>query len=149
MNKKNILLVEDNQDDIVLTLRAFRKNKVKNKVISVENGEDALDYLFCKGKFEGRNPLDQPAMVLLDIKLPKLDGFEVLKEIRKNEQTKYLPVVILTTSKEEQDMIYGYLLGANSFIQKPVSFEKFSEAIKTLTVFWTHINETPNFSKTL
>jgi two-component system response regulator len=147
MNEKTILLVEDNPDDVVLTLRAFRKSKVKNKIVTVENGEDALDYLFCKGKFEGRNPLDQPAMVLLDIKLPKLDGFGVLKEIRKNEQTKYLPVVILTSSKDEHDMVYGYLLGANNFLRKPVSYEKFSEAIKTINVFWTHINKTPDNSK--
>jgi two-component system response regulator len=146
MNEKTILLVEDNPDDVVLTLRAFRKSKVKNKIVTVENGEDALDYLFCKGKFEGRNPLDQPAIVLLDIKLPKLDGFEVLKEIRKNEKTKNLPVVFLTSSKKEHDMVYGNFMGANSFLRKPVSFEKFSEAIKTITVFWTHINKTPDNS---
>jgi two-component system response regulator len=146
MNEKTILLVEDNPDDVALTLRAFEKNKMKNKIVISGDGEEALDYIFCKGKFEGRNPLDLPAMVLLDLKLPKLDGFEVLKEIRKNENTKFLPVIILTSSNEERDMVYGYLMGANSFIQKPVDFEKFSEAIKTITVFWTHINKTPDNS---
>ncbi|HEY5534726.1 MAG TPA: response regulator [Ignavibacteria bacterium] len=149
MDEKIILLVEDNQDDIALTIRAFGKNNIKNKIITVEDGEEALDYLFCKGKFEGRNPRELPSVVLLDLKLPKVDGFEVLKAIRKNENTKFLPVIILTSSNEERDMVYGYLLGANSFIQKPVDFEKFSEAIKTITLFWIHMNETPNISKKL
>jgi len=149
MNEKTILLVEDNPDDVALTLRAFEKNKMKNKIVIAGDGEEALEYIFCKGKFEGRTPQDLPAMVLLDLKLPKLDGFEVLKEIRKDENTKFLPVIILTSSNEERDMVYGYLLGANSFIQKPVDFKKFSEAIKTITVFWTHINKTPKNSKKL
>ena len=146
MNEKTILLVEDNDDDVALTLRAFKKNKMKDKIVITGDGVEALDYIFCNGKFKGRNPTDLPAMVLLDLNLPKLDGFEVLKEIRKNENTKFLPVIILTSSNEERDMIYGYLVGANSFIQKPVDFEKFSEAIKTITLFWTHINKTPNIS---
>jgi len=146
MNEKTILLVEDNPDDVALTLRAFKKNKMKNNIVIVGDGQEALDYLFCKEKFEGRNSSDLPAMVLLDLNLPKLDGFEVLKAIRKNKITKFLPVIILTSSNEERDMVYGYLLGANSFIQKPVDFKKFSEAIKTITVFWTHINKTPDNS---
>jgi len=146
MNEKTILLVEDNKDDVALTLRSFKKSKMKNKIVIAGDGEEALDYLFCKGKFENRNPPDLPAMVLLDLKLPKIDGFEVLKEIRKNEITKFLPVIILTSSKEKRDMVYGYLMGANSFIQKPVDFGKFSEAIKTITVFWTHINKIPDNS---
>jgi two-component system, response regulator len=144
MNEKTILLVEDNPDDVELTLRAFKKNKMKNNIVIVGDGQEALDYLFCKEKFEGRNSSDLPSMVLLDLNLPKLDGFEVLKAIRKAEKTKFLPVIILTSSNEERDIVYGYLMGANSFIQKPVDFKNFSEAIKTITVFWTHINKTPD-----
>jgi two-component system response regulator len=149
MNEKIILLVEDNPDDAALTLRAFDKNNIKNKIITVEDGEEALDYLFCKGKFEGRNPLELPSVVLLDLKLPKVDGFEVLKAIRKNEHSKYLPVVILTSSREEKDIVKGYSLGANSYIQKPVDFENFFEAVKTLGVYWLLMNETPNILKKL
>lgn len=147
MNEKTILLVEDNPDDVDLTLRAFKKNKMKNKIVIVKDGVEALDYLFCTGMYKGRTPPDLPAMVLLDLNLPKLDGFEVLKAIRKTENTKFLPVIILTSSKEERDIVYGYLQGANSFIQKPVDFKKFTEAIKTITVFWTHINKIPDNSK--
>ena len=149
MDEKIILLVEDNQDDIALTLRAFSKIHIKNKVITVEDGEEALDYLFCKGKFEGRNILDLPSVVLLDIKLPKVDGFEVLKAIRGNKSTKLLPVVILTSSKEEMDIINGYKLGVNSYIRKPVDFEKFFEAIQTLGVYWLLMNEPPIISNKL
>lgn len=149
MDEKIIPLVEDNPDDAALTIRAFGKNNIKNKIITVEDGEEALDYLFCKGKFEGRNPLELPSVVLLDLKLPKVDGFEVLKAIRKNENTKYLPVVILTSSKEEQDVVQGYSLGANSYIRKPIDFEKFFDAVKTLGVYWLLMNETPNISKIL
>jgi two-component system response regulator len=147
MDEKIILLVEDNPDDVALTLRAFEKHKIKNKVIVVEDGEEALDYLFCKCKFKERNCDDFPSVVLLDIKLPKVDGFEVLKEIRANEATKLLPVVILTSSKEEQDIVKGYSLGANSYIRKPVDFEKFLEAVHTLGLYWLLLNEPPNISK--
>jgi two-component system response regulator len=147
MKEKIILLVEDNPDDVILTLRAFNKSKINNKVITAVDGEEALDYLFCKGKFEGRNPFDFPAVILLDLKLPKIDGFEVLKAIRDNEITKLLPVVILTTSKEEQDVISGYSLGANSYIQKPVEFEKFFESVQTLGLYWLLMNESPNITK--
>jgi len=143
MNEKIILLVEDNPDDVALTLRAFKKHKVKNNVIVVEDGEEALDYLFCKGKFAKRSRDDFPSVVLLDIKLPKVDGFEVLKEIRTNEATKLLPVVILTSSKEEQDIIKGYSLGANSYIRKPVDFDKFFDAVQTLGLYWLILNEPP------
>ena len=149
MDEKTILLVEDNQDDVALTLRAFGKHKIKNKVIVVEDGEEALDYLFCKGKFSGRDPCDLPSVILLDINLPKVNGFEVLKAIRNNESTKLLPVTILTSSKEEQDIIQGYSLGANSYIRKPVDFEKFFEAVETLGLYWLLLNEPPNISKKL
>jgi two-component system response regulator len=147
MNEKVILLVEDNPDDVALTLRAFAKSNIKNKVVIVTDGEEAIDYLFCKGKYDGRNPLDIPSVVLLDLKLPKVDGFEVLKTIRENENTQFLPVVILTSSKEEMDIINGYKLGVNSYIRKPVDFEKFFEAVKTLGLYWLLLNESPNASK--
>ena len=147
MENKNILLVEDNPDDVALTLRAFAKSNIKNEVIVVNDGEEALDYIFCKGKHEGRNLLDLPSVVLLDLKLPKIDGFEILKTIRENEITKFLPVVILTSSKEEQDIINGYKLGVNSYIRKPVDFDKFFEAVKTLGLYWLLLNEIPNSLK--
>jgi two-component system response regulator len=144
LDEKTILLVEDNEDDVTLTLRAFNKINIRNKIVTAGDGEEAIDYLLCKGKFEERNPLDLPSVILLDLKLPKVNGFEVLKAIRKNEKTKYLPVVILTSSKEEQDICEGYKLGANSYIRKPVDSENFFEAVKTLGVFWLLLNETPN-----
>lgn len=144
MNQKVILLVEDNPDDIALTLRAFKKCNIKNKVIIIEDGEEALDYILCKGKYEGKNKLDLPAVILLDINLPKVNGFEVLTAIRGNETTKLLPVVFLTSSKEEQDILKGYTLGANSYIQKPVDFQNFFEAVQTLGLYWLIMNESPN-----
>lgn len=149
MDEKTILLVEDNEDDVALTLRAFNKINIKNNIIVAGDGEEALDYIFCRGKFKERNPIDLPSVVLLDLKLPKVNGFEVLKAIRENEVTKYLPVVILTSSKEEQDVVNGYSLGANSYLRKPVDFEKFFEAVKTLGIFWLLLNETPNVSNKL
>ncbi|MBI5404258.1 MAG: response regulator [Ignavibacteriae bacterium] len=149
MDERVILLVEDNPDDAALTIRAFERNRIKNKVILAEDGLEALDYIFRKGKFKERNINEEPALILLDLKLPKLDGFEVLKAIRENEFTKYLPVVILTSSKEEQDIIKGYKNGANSYIRKPVDFEKFFEAVQTLGLYWLILNEPPNLSKKL
>ena len=149
MDDKIILLVEDNPDDVALTLRAFAKSNILNTVITVGDGEEALDYLFGKGKYEGRNPKILPSVVLLDLKLPKVDGFEVLKTIREDESTKYLPVVILTSSKEEQDIINGYKLGVNSYIRKPVDFGQFFEAVKTLGLYWLLMNETPNTTNQL
>ena len=149
MYEKVILLVEDNPDDIALTLRAFKKSNIQNKVITIEDGQDALDYFLCKGMFESKDPQDLPSVVLLDINLPKVNGFEVLKAIRENRLTKYLPVVILTSSKEELDIINGYSLGANSYIQKPVDFNKFFEAVQTLGLYWLLINESPNSTKQL
>ncbi|MFA5403465.1 MAG: response regulator [Ignavibacteria bacterium] len=149
MEEKIILLVEDNPDDVALTIRAFEKNKIKNKIIIAEDGVEALDYIFRRGKFEKRELKELPAIVLLDLKLPKIDGFEVLKAIRENEYTKLLPVVILTSSKEEQDVINGYKNGANSFIRKPVDFDNFFEAVKTLGLYWLILNEPPNISNKL
>jgi two-component system, response regulator len=149
MYEKVILLVEDNPDDIALTLRAFKKSNIQNKVISIEDGQEALDYFLCKGRFEGKDPQDLPSVVLLDINLPKVNGFEVLKAIRENKSTKLLPVVILTSSKEEQDITTGYSLGANSYIRKPVDSNNFFEAVQTLGLYWLLINECPNPSKRL
>ncbi|MCP5104584.1 MAG: response regulator [bacterium] len=143
MEEKFILLVEDNPDDEALTLRAMRKNNIGNRVDIVRDGAEALDYLFCRGKYAEKCPDTPPEVVLLDLKLPKVNGLEVLKQIRENPLTCLLPVVILTSSKEEQDMIAGYKLGANSYIRKPVDFGQFSEAIKTLGLYWLVLNENP------
>jgi two-component system, response regulator len=143
MEEKIILLVEDNPDDVALTIRAFEKSRIKNKIMIAEDGVEALDYIFRRGKFENRELKELPAVVLLDLKLPKLDGFEVLKAIRDNEFTRFLPVVILTSSKEEQDIIRGYKNGANSYIRKPVDFENFFEAVQTLGLYWLILNEPP------
>ncbi|MBI5746998.1 MAG: response regulator [Nitrospirae bacterium] len=143
LKSKIILLVEDNPDDEVLTLRALRQNNILNEVIVARDGVEALDYLFGEGAYAGRNLNVMPEVVLLDLKLPKIDGFEVLKRIRSDSRTKLLPVVILTSSKEEKDMINGYSLGANSYICKPVDFEKFIEAVRQLGLYWLVLNETP------
>ncbi len=140
---KLILLVEDNPDDELLTLRAFEKNHLANRVEVVRDGQEALDFLFCEGKYAGRDPDDLPVVVLLDLKLPKLDGIEVLRQIRENERTQWLPVVVLTTSRQEQDIIDSYRLGANSYIAKPVDFNDFIEAIRQLGLYWLVINEIP------
>ncbi len=142
MDKRIILLVEDNSDDEALTLRAFKKNNILNEVIVARDGAEALDYLFRKGKY-ARREKKNPELVLLDLKLPKIDGLEVLKAIRENENTKYLPVIILTSSKEEKDILKSYELYANSYIRKPVDFIQFSEAIRQLGVYWLVLNETP------
>jgi two-component system, response regulator len=143
MENKLILLVEDNPDDEALTLRAFRKNNVRNRIAVVRDGVEALDFLFCKGAYADRDPHDQPQIILLDLKLPKLDGMEVLERIRREENTRLLPVVILTSSKEEQDVIKGYSLGANSYVRKPVDFNQFVEAVRQLGLYWMVLNETP------
>lgn len=143
MKDKVILLVEDNQDDEVLTLRALRQNNILNEVIVARDGVEALDYLFAAGAHKGRDTNIMPQVVLLDLKLPKIDGFEVLKRIRTDSRTKLLPVVILTSSKEETDLINGYSLGANSYICKPVDFENFVEAVRKLGLYWLVLNEAP------
>jgi len=143
MYKKIILLVEDNQDDIELTLRAFNKNNILNKIIVVKDGAEALEYLLQKGKYSNLTIDDYPELVLLDLKLPKLGGLEVLKKIRENEKTSLTPVVIVTSSSEEQDLIQSYKLGANSYIRKPVNFNQFIDAVRQLGLYWLVINEGP------
>ena len=142
MEDRNILLVEDNPDDVDLTLRALKKNNIKSKVIIAKDGVEALDYLHGTGMHAGRDTKDQPVIVMLDLKLPKISGMEVLRDIRQNERTSLIPVVILTSSTEKKDMVEGYKLGANSYIRKPVDFEQFAEAIKLLGLYWTLYNET-------
>lgn len=143
MDNRIILLVEDNPDDVDLTLRAFAKSNLKNPIKVVNDGEKALDYLFRRGTFSDQNPADLPAVVLLDIKLPKIDGLEVLKELRANTRTKLLPVVMLTSSMEESDLINSYMNGANSYIRKPVDFNKFIESVQQLGLYWLLLNEIP------
>jgi two-component system, response regulator len=143
MDEKVILLVEDNADDEVLTLRALKKNNIRNGVVIARDGSEALDYLFGTGVHADRDLTVMPQIILLDLKLPKVDGFEVLHRVRSNESTKLLPVVILTTSNEDQDRIRGYGLGANSFVRKPVEFDKFIEAVRQLGLYWLILNEAP------
>ncbi len=136
-----ILLVEDNPDDEALTLRAFSKNSIPNKVIVARDGVEALDYLFATGIYANRAEDQLPALMLLDLKLPRIDGLEVLKRVRANPATQLVPVVVLTTSKEQQDISEAYNLGANSYIRKPVDFEKFLQAVGQLGVYWLSLNE--------
>lgn len=138
-----ILLVEDNPDDEQLCLRAFRKSNLQNEVIVAHDGAEALDYLFGTGAYAGRDPADAPHVILLDLKLPKIDGLEVLRRIRANALTRLLPVVILTTSKEQEDMVRSYALGANSYVRKPVDFNQFVNAIQQLGLYWLVLNQTP------
>ena len=140
MMEKVILLVEDNPDDIELTLRALRKSNIANKVVVARDGVEALDYLFGTGAYAGRDTDDQPQVVLLDLKLPRVDGLEVLKRIRADARTELVPVVILTSSREEQDLIQGYS-GANSYIRKPVDFDQFTEATRQLGLYWLVLND--------
>ena len=143
MNEKIILLVEDNPDDEELTLRALKKNNIQNDVVIARDGVEALDYLFGTGAYAGRDTSNVPSVTLLDLKLPKVDGLEVLKRLRADERTKFLPVVILTSSKEEQDLLNGYKFGANSYIRKPVDFAQFMEAVRNLGLYWLLLNESP------
>lgn len=138
---KFILLVEDNRDDEALTLRALKRNHIANEVVVVRDGAEALDYLFAQGNHTDRNPLELPEVVLLDLKLPKLHGLEVLQRIRAHEPTRLLPVVVLTTSSEDRDVIESYRLGANSYIRKPVDFDQFTEAIRHLGMYWLVLNQ--------
>jgi two-component system, response regulator len=141
---KAILLVEDNADDEALTLRALKKNNISNEIVVARDGVEALDYLFCTGAYAGRNSAALPELILLDLKLPKLDGFEVLKRLRSNARTKLLPVVILTSSKERQDIVNGYGLGANSYVRKPVDFQQFLDGVRQLGLYWLVLNERPS-----
>jgi len=143
MVQNKILLVEDNEDDVELVELALNSGLIANQLDIVRDGAEALDYLRCKGKFENRNSKEMPALILLDLNLPKVSGLEVLKEIRKSEQTKIIPVTIFTSSDQERDIVESYKLGANSYIQKPVDFQKFKEAIQQLGFYWLIFNKKP------
>ena len=143
MSKKIILLVEDNPDDELLAIRALKKNNISNEVVVARDGVEALDYLFGAGAYTGRDMSMMPQIILLDLKLPKIDGLEVLRRLRNDQRTKLLPVVVLTSSKEEQDLTESYSLGANSYIRKPVNFAQFTEAIRQLGLYWLVLNESP------
>ena len=140
---KIILLVEDNPDDEALTIRALKKNNILNEVVVMRDGVEALDYMFRRGKYANRSPDVNPQVVLLDLKLPKVDGLEVLKQLRENESTRLQPIVVLTTSNEDQDIINSYELGVNSYIRKPVDFNEFMDAVRELGLYWLVLNETP------
>lgn len=143
MRPKIILLVEDNSDDEALTLRALKNNNIINKVVVARDGVEALDFLFATGSYAGRNISIMPQVILLDLKLPKVDGLEVLRRLRADARTKLLPVVILTSSNEEADIVNSYQLGANSYVRKPVDFVQFMEAVRQLGLFWLVLNEVP------
>jgi len=143
MESKTILLVEDNPDDEALTLRALKRNNILNEVVVARDGAEALDYLFARGAHSGRDTSKQPEVILLDLKLPKVDGLEVLQQIRQDERIRRLVVVILTSSNEERDIIAGYDLGANSYIRKPVDFNQFMEAVRQLGIYWLMLNVSP------
>lgn len=138
-----ILLVEDNSNDLKLAMHALKEEKFSNHIDVARDGEEALDFIFCRGQFANRRFEDAPRLVLLDLKLPKVDGLEVLKEIKSDPRTKAIPVVILTSSREEQDMVEGYKLGANAYIQKPVDFDQFRHIVKQLGLFWLVVNQAP------
>ena len=141
MSKKTILLVEDNSNDEFLTLRALKKYNVANDVIIARDGAEALDYVFGTGNYAGRNVAEMPVVMLLDLKLPKIDGLEVLRRVRADERTRLLPVVVLTSSNEDQDVIRSYKLGTNSYVQKPVDFSAFVDAVGQLGLYWLMLNE--------
>jgi two-component system response regulator len=138
-----VLLVEDNPDDEALTLRAFKKSNLRNRVVVARDGVEALDYLFATGAFAGRDADDAPQLILLDLKLPKVDGLEVLARLRSDERTRTLPVVVLTSSKEQEDLVASYSLGANSYIRKPVDFVQFVQAVQQLGLYWLVLNQFP------
>lgn len=143
MKTKVILLAEDNPDDVQLTLRALKKSKIMNEVVIAQDGVEALDYLFGIGKYSGRDTKILPQVVLLDLKMPRMDGLEALQRIRSDERTKLLPVVVLTTSSEDKDRVESYKLGANSYIRKPVDFNQFADAVQQLGLYWLVLNEAP------
>jgi len=139
-----LLLVEDNPDDEALTLRALRRHNLANEIVVAHDGQQALDFLFGEGEYQGRDTRIQPQVILLDLKLPKVDGLSVLARLRRHPRTRHVPVVILTSSDEESDLLRGYELGANSYVRKPVDFEEFIEAARQLGLFWLVLNEVPD-----
>jgi CheY-like chemotaxis protein len=143
MSDKSILLIEDNPDDEELSIRALKTHNIGNRLVVMRDGAEAIDYLFGTGSHAGQNTAALPALVLLDLKLPKVDGLEVLRRIRANPATKRLPVVVLTCSKEDQDLLSSYDIGANSYIRKPIDFHRFSEAVRQLGLYWLVLNEIP------
>lgn len=143
MTSKFILLIEDNDDDIKLTEMAFKENNIKNKLVILRDGAEALDYLFSKGNYSNRDTNEIPALILLDLKLPKIDGIEVLKQLRADNRTKLIPVVILTSSKEEKDLLLGYTFGCNSYVRKPINFNEFTDVMRQLGLYWLIMNEEP------
>ncbi len=142
-NEVEILLVEDNPADVELTLRALRKENIANRIEVAGDGEQALDFVFCRGKHSGRSLNHQPRLVLLDLKLPRVDGLEVLKELKADVRTRVIPVVVMTSSREEADLVRSYQLGVNSYIQKPVDFDQFRDIVKQLGLYWMVVNQTP------
>ena len=142
-NQVEILLVEDNPNDVEMALRALKKNKIANNVLVAGDGEEALDFIFKRGKYSDRPKKDRPRIILLDLKLPKVDGLEVLREIKSDPETKVIPVIVMTSSKEETDMIESYRLGVNSYIVKPVDFDKFVDAVRDLGLYWLLLNQQP------
>jgi two-component system response regulator len=141
MPEKMILLVEDNEDDVLLTKRAFQKNNVKNELVVASDGREALDWLFAEGEHAGRDTSVQPELILLDVNMPRVGGLEVLERVRADPRTEFVPVVMLTSSKQEEDLVRSYQLGANSYVRKPVAFEAFVDAARTLGVYWLVLNE--------
>ena len=141
MNNRVILLVEDNTSDEMLTIRAFKQNNIQNEIVVARDGAEALDYLFGSGEYADRDPKDNPQVVILDLKLPKINGFQVLQKLREDERTRKTPVVILTSSKEDKDLVEAWDLGTNAYVQKPVNFTEFVEAVKHLGMFWLLLNE--------
>jgi len=140
----DILLIEDNLNDVELALRALKKSGIANNIIVVNDGEDALDFIYCRNKYDHRKPNDKPKVILLDLKLPKVDGLKVLKIIKNDDEKKMIPVIVLTSSDQEKDMIESYKLGVNSYIQKPVDFDQFVEAVKQIGMYWLLLNKLPN-----
>ena len=141
MDKSVILLVEDNPDDVELIIRSLKRSKISNEIIVVSDGEEALEWLFCEGRYADRDTDVEPDVILLDIRMPKVDGLEVLERLRADARTQYYPVVMLTSSREEEDLLRSYELGANSYVRKPVDFSEFSKAVQQLSLFWLLVNE--------
>lgn len=142
-SRVEILLIEDNPYEAELALRSLKKNNIANSIVHIDDGAEALEYIFCKGKYAGNNSLHSPKLILLDLNLPKVDGLEILKQIKSDEQTCMIPVVVLTSSKEERDIVDSYKLGVNSYIVKPVNFESFSKAMSDLKMYWLVLNQWP------